>query len=231
MDDAEVTGATDAAPATDTGVTDGRRPWLLRQRLAAAARPAAIAGVLLAAYLALHLVAAGNAPYGWEHDLVDAATRIPGPIGGPMRAIMDLANRALLPLYAALAWLVTRRLPVAVAVLVAATIEGFGIDHLKEWAERPRPTGVRIRDHAGGFGLPSGHTAFACAVAVVIATQLRGWWRAVPCAVAAVVGVARMHVGAHYPLDVVGGALWGTAAAFVALAGLSFASFSAPART
>lgn len=187
-------------------------------RWAAAASPAAVAGVLAAAYLVLHLVAAGEKPHGWEHDLVEASTRIPGPIGGPMQVVMDMANRLLLPLYALIGWLVSRRPAVAVAVLAAGLVEGWGIDHLKEWAERSRPTGVRLRDHVGGFGLPSGHTAFAFAVAVVIASQLRGWWRVVPLGLAAIVGLARMHVGVHYPLDVVGGALYGGAVACAALA-------------
>jgi membrane-associated phospholipid phosphatase len=212
-----------AEEAEASGPAEVRQRPGWHDRLAAAAWPAAIAGMLLVAYLALHLVAAGDEPYGWEHDLVDAATHIPRPIGAPMEAIMDLANRSLLPLYAALAWLVTRRPPVALAVLLSGLVEGLGIDALKDWGERPRPTGVRLRDHAGGFGLPSGHTAFAFAVAVVVASQLRGWRRAVPLALAAVVGLARMYVGVHYPLDVVGGALWGTAVACAALAAISLA--------
>jgi undecaprenyl-diphosphatase len=184
----------------------------------AAIRPTAAAGVLVALYLVLHLVVAGEQPYAWEHDLVDASTRLPGPIGWPLREVMDLADRTLLPLYALVGWLVSRRPAVALAVLAAGLIEGLGLNPLKEWADRPRPSGVRLRDHAGGFGLPSGHTAFACAVAVVIASQLRGWWRAVPPALAAMVGLARMHVGVHYPLDVVGGALYGSAVALAVLA-------------
>jgi undecaprenyl-diphosphatase len=200
---------------------EARPGW--QARLAAAAPPAAAMALLLAVYLVLHALVARSTPARWEHDLVDAATRIPRPVGAPLEAIMDLANRLLLPLYAALAWLVTRRPAVALAVSVAGLVEGFWIGDLKSWAARPRPVGVPLRDHVEGFGLPSGHTAFACAVAVVVASQLRGWWRAVPCVVAAMVGLARMYVGVHYPLDVVGGALYGSAAACGALAVVSLA--------
>jgi len=213
--------AKDQVDAVDATAVRGRPGW--HDRGAAAARPAAIAAGLLVAYLVLHLVVAGEQPARWEHDLVDAATHIPRPIGAPMEAVMDLADRTLLPLYAVLAWLVTRRPPVALAVLLAGFVDDLSIDDLKAWAERPRPSGVRLRDHAGGFGFPSGHTAFACAVAVVVATQLRGWWRAVPLGLAAVVGIARMYVGVHYPLDVVGGALWGSALACGAVAVMSLA--------
>jgi undecaprenyl-diphosphatase len=174
-----------------------------------------VAGGLVLAYLVVQL-AAGDRPYGWEHDLVDAATRIPGPVGWPMRALMDLANRALVPLYALLAWLLTRRPPAALAVLIAGWTAAVG--PLKDWAERPRPTGVRLRDHVDGYGFPSGHAAFAFAVAAVIATQLPGRWRLLPYGLAAVVGLARVHVGVHHPFDVVGGALWGTAVGYAALA-------------
>jgi membrane-associated phospholipid phosphatase len=204
-------------------VTEVRRRPGWHDRRVAAAWPAAIAGLLLLAYLVLYLVVAGESPYGWERDLVDAATRIPRPIGAPMEAVMDLSDRILLPLYALVGWLVTRRPPVAAAVLLSGIVEGLGIGALKDWAERPRPTGVRVRDHVGGFGLPSGHTAFACAVAVVVASRLRGWWRAVPFGLAAIVGVARMYVGVHYPLDLVGGAFWGSAVACGALAVVSLA--------
>jgi undecaprenyl-diphosphatase len=95
---------------------------------------------------------------------------------------------------------------------------GAVVSALKDWVERPRPTGVRLRDHVGGYGFPSGHTAFAFAVAAVIAASLAGWWRAVPFVLAVVVGVARMHVGVHTPMDVVGGALCGGAVAYLAMA-------------
>lgn len=207
----DATDAADTAGAPETPHAGWPR------RLLAARRPAAVAGGVVLIYLVVQL-AAGDRPYGWEHDLVDAATRIPDVVGWPMRALMDLANRALVPLYALLAWLLTRRPPAALAVLIAGWTVGLGVDALKDWAERPRPTGVRLRDHVGGYGFPSGHTAFAFAVAAVIAAYLPGRWRLVPYGLAAVVGLARMHVGVHHPFDVVGGALWGTAVAYAALA-------------
>jgi membrane-associated phospholipid phosphatase len=186
----------------------------LRTRWRDARRPAAVAGGLVLVYLVVQL-AAGDRPYGGEHDVVDAATRIPDVVGWPMRALMELANRALVPLYALLAWRLTRKPPAALAVLIAGWASVVG--PLKDWAERPRPTGVRLRDHVDGYGFPSGHTAFAFAVAAVIAAYLPGRWRLVPYGLAAAVGLARMHVGVHHPTDVLGGALWGTAVAYAAL--------------
>jgi undecaprenyl-diphosphatase len=89
---------------------------------------------------------------------------------------------------------------------------------LKEWAGRERPAGIRIRDHVDSFGFPSGHSACAFAIAGVIASQLPKRWRPVAYGLAACAGLGRMHMGSHYLLDVVGGALVGLAAAHLLVA-------------
>jgi membrane-associated phospholipid phosphatase len=44
------------------------------------------------------------------------------------------------------------------------------------------------------------------AIAVLVLPYLRGWWRAVPFALAVLVCLSRVYLGAHNPLDVVAGA-------------------------
>ena len=63
-----------------------------------------------------------------------------------------------------------------------------------------------------GNGYPSGHTAVAFALATVVALWFgaRSRCARLALAAAAVVGFARLYVGAHFPLDVVGGAALGT---------------------
>jgi len=65
----------------------------------------------------------------------------------------------------------------------------------------PRPS------HGDG-GFPSGHTAAACALAYLLTER---WPRLAPLwyAVAAAVGWARWASGAHYPYQVIGGAILG----------------------
>ena len=75
---------------------------------------------------------------------------------------------------------------------------------------RPRPNDlladVVLRDgNPTGRGFVSGHSAVAMAVAVAAAPLLEGWQRPVAMGTALAVGLARVHVGAHLPLDVVGG--------------------------
>jgi len=77
---------------------------------------------------------------------------------------------------------------------------------------------VRLREAQDGFGYPSSHTATAFGAAVVLTFLVPRRWRWAPLTVAAVVGLTRMHVGVHYPLDVVGGALIGLAVGLAVVA-------------
>lgn len=65
---------------------------------------------------------------------------------------------------------------------------------------------------AGSLGFPSGHAAVAAALTVVVTPYLSGRWRYVPVALLAFVFVGRLYVGAHLPLDLVGGTALGVAA-------------------
>lgn len=57
---------------------------------------------------------------------------------------------------------------------------------------------------------PSGHSATAFGSAVVLAIRERGLWRYVPLIFAVLMALSRLYVGAHYPTDVLTGALVGT---------------------
>jgi glycosyltransferase 2 family protein len=62
-----------------------------------------------------------------------------------------------------------------------------------------------------GLGYPSGHAAVAATLYVVAAPHLRSRWRAGLAALTFGVGLARIYVGAHLPLDVLGGVALGAA--------------------
>ena len=85
---------------------------------------------------------------------------------------------------------------------------------VKEVVARERPIGAGLDviargAEASGFGFISGHTTVAFAGATVIWGFYGRSWGAVAFGLAAVVAIARMYVGAHLPLDVVGGAAVG----------------------
>jgi glycosyltransferase 2 family protein len=64
----------------------------------------------------------------------------------------------------------------------------------------------------GSIGFPSGHIAVAAALTMVVTPYLRGRWKFVPATLVLVVAIGRTYVGAHLPLDLVGGAALGASA-------------------
>ncbi len=63
---------------------------------------------------------------------------------------------------------------------------------------------------------PSGHTSNAFNTATIFSLQNKKWYYVVPAYTwAGAVGYSRMHMGVHYPTDVLGGALVGTASAYI----------------
>jgi glycosyltransferase 2 family protein len=85
----------------------------------------------------------------------------------------------------------------------------------KRPVRRGRPTGTVelarvLGNEQAGLGYPSGHAAVAATLYLVVEPQLTRRWRPVAATAAAGVGMARLYVGAHLPLDVLGGAALGT---------------------
>ncbi|KVD88675.1 phosphoesterase [Burkholderia sp. ABCPW 14] len=85
----------------------------------------------------------------------------------------------------------------------------------------PRPfvlgIGTQLIPHAPDGSFPSDHTTFVCSVAagLLIASTTRAAGLALA-VIAVVVGWGRIYVGVHWPLDIAGGALVGTAGALAA---------------
>lgn len=110
------------------------------------------------------------------------------------------------------------------ALVVGALLAGMMSRGLKVWFDLPRPAavldasqitivGARLTSHS----FPSGHTVSAFSF-VVAWLALLGWWRALPIVTLAVlVGFSRIAVGAHWPVDVLAGALIGLAGGWAGL--------------
>lgn len=105
------------------------------------------------------------------------------------------------------------KLALFVTVLALAT---FGITELlKILVARPRPyialNSVVSRDIiAAGMGYPSGHTAIVTMTGLSLSFLLPKNIRWVVFVWIGLVGVSRMYLGVHAPLDIVGGILLGT---------------------
>lgn len=91
----------------------------------------------------------------------------------------------------------------------------------KGLVHRPRPWVAYESDlvclqRVRSTSFPSGHTSIAFATATSLSLVYPRWYVAVPAYLwAGAVGYSRMYVGAHYPSDVLVGAVLGTASALV----------------
>jgi membrane-associated phospholipid phosphatase len=114
-----------------------------------------------------------------------------------------------------------RRRATAVALAVDGTAVWAMCKLIKRVVRRGRPADhlddVSIHGAAQrGGGFPSGHAAVATTLAAVVSRVLPKPLARVAWGVAALVCGTRQYVGAHLPLDVVGGAALGLAAGGVA---------------
>ena len=128
---------------------------------------------------------------------------------------MQLGNVLVVPAATLLA-AAFRRWRLALELLVAGAGTYVAAKVVKGIWPRGRPAGllsdVVIRGAAAqGRGFISGHAATLTALAVVAWPWLGRWGRIAVAVVVVVVCLARVYVGAHLPLDVLGGAALGLA--------------------
>jgi undecaprenyl-diphosphatase len=186
------------------------RGWPLR---------ALIGGAIVAVVSSL-IASSGDVP-GWEQGIFHAINDLPDWLRAPMW-VFQLAGLLLLPLVVAAGALVFRRFRLAIALIALIPLKLFVEKAIvKQVVERDRPgtsichldlTCGHFRDvPVEGLSFVSGHAIIAWAVATLLWPYLPGRWRWLPVGVALANAVARVYLGAHNPLDVVGGAGIGVA--------------------
>ena len=142
---------------------------------------------------------------------------LPGWLYPAIWLLMQAGNIGAVPVVALLA-VATRRLRMALDMALAGGAIYLVAKLVKEFIQRGRPQTLLDDVHilgeaARGLGYVSGHSAVAIALAAVAAPYLPRWGRWLVWSLAVTVVVARVYVGAHLPLDVIGGAALGYAAA------------------
>jgi undecaprenyl-diphosphatase len=167
--------------------------------------------------LALSSVIAKAALFDAEVAVFRAINDLPQGLHSVVWPVMQYGTFITIPALAVVA-LVFRRFRLAVAMLLAGVGVYFVAIVIKSIVERGRPaallTGVEGREvfSKGSLGYPSGHAAVAAALTVVVAAHLSKRWAIAALVLGFAVIFGRMYVGAHLPLDVLGGVALGAAA-------------------
>lgn len=211
----------DAARGTQNGA---------RTRLLALPRPWlwALWGILLAAAMVVLGITVTDVPgistdeLGVDQNLsqhhvalLTAAAMALNLLFGPVAGVLLISAVALF-------LLLVRRAPVNAVAFGLVAVSGWAAsEFFKVLVARQRPDSALLFDplapENGADSFPSGHVAFAVTLAFAVYFLARGTRWAKFTAVAGVVTVAvvawsRLYIGVHYPSDVVGSVLAGTAA-------------------
>jgi undecaprenyl-diphosphatase len=198
-----------ATPPID-GVEPGRGS--LRRRPSDLAWFAAAIAVVGAASLAIdgdQVGALEERMFRWVNDGPDF-------LYPPWWALMQYGTFITIPL-AALISLLLHRVRLAVELAIAGIGVYLFAKVVKEAFPRGRPGAVLEETQLRGIGpegpgFPSGHAAVSAALAFVLFAYVPRAWRWAFVVLGVIVSAGRLYVGAHLPLDVVGGAALGIAA-------------------
>lgn len=138
---------------------------------------------------------------------------LPDQLYVPAWPVMQLGALGAAPATAAVALAAGNR-PLAGRLLAGGTAAWALAKVVKRVVRRGRPmallAGVHTRGReATGLGYLSGHAAVATALTAAAWPHLDRRGRRAAAGLASVVGVSRVYVGAHLPLDVAGGAALG----------------------
>ena len=177
--------------------------------------------IVLAASLAVFAVCAVIVADGRvgpaERAVFHAINGLPDWLYRPM-LVAQYLGVLVIPLIVAVGALAFRRWRLAAALALVVPLK-LALERIpKELVQRERP-GTTVPDailrgvHSGGLSFTSGHAIITFAIAGLLVLVLPRRWGVVAVVLASLNAVARVYLGAHNPLDVVGGAAIGLALA------------------
>ena len=179
------------------------------------ADPRARLGVGIAALLATAGAVRHDRVGPWETSAFQAVNGLPDALYRPAWVVMQAGALGAVPAAAATAWLAGDG--ELAARLLAGGTGAWALSKLvKRVVRRPRPVAMlpgtrgRGRD-ATGLGYLSGHAAVAVALGAAALPRLGPPGRVLTLSAIPLVGLTRVYVGAHFPLDIAGGVALGLA--------------------
>jgi membrane-associated phospholipid phosphatase len=173
------------------------------------------------AVLALCVALASGPLTDVEETLFRKVNGLPESLFPLIWPLMQYGTFITIPLLALVAF-AFRRWRLGLAMLVAGVGVYLVARVLKEIVSRGRPGGLLddVNSHesfaTGSLGFPSGHAAVSAALTATAFAFLPRKVAMIALGVAVVVMFGRMYVGAHLPLDLVGGAALGAIAGSLA---------------
>ena len=173
----------------------------------------------LAVFAICAVVAASGRVGPVERALFHAVNGLPAWLYQPMLLFQYLGVLAM-PLVVAAGALALRRWRLAGALVLVVPLKPATERLVKLLVQRERP-GTTVPDailrgvHPAGLSFVSGHAIITFAIAGLLVLVLPRRWGIVAFVLASLNAVARVYLGAHNPLDVLGGAAVGLAVAAV----------------
>jgi len=172
-------------------------------------------GLSAAALLATACAANGDRVGPQEARVFEALNGLPDSLYLPAWVVMQLGAFGAIPAAAAAAWLAGDT-ELAGRLLIGGTATWGLAKLVKQIVRRPRPVtllpGARRRGRdAAGLGYLSGHAGVAAVLGAVALPRLGPAGRVLVLSAIPAVGLTRVYVGAHLPLDIAGGVALGVA--------------------
>ncbi|MGI9649233.1 MAG: phosphatase PAP2 family protein [Acidimicrobiia bacterium] len=158
-----------------------------------------------------------------EEQLFEFINGWPDWIAWPLYPVMQFGMVVAPFVAGGLAWYLTRKRQPALALVTTGFSMWVLAKVVKAVVDRPRPgqlleeVAYRVDGGPDGLGFVSGHAVVSFAIATIATPYVGKRWAAVLWGLATGAATLRVYVGAHLPLDSIGGAGLGVAAGAVAL--------------
>lgn len=192
----------------DRAWASGRSRWIALVIAASALALCVIGGAVINATLNGKPTAIDELLYrsisGFRAPWLDGPSLVLNQAGGGIIALV------IMPLIAAAVLFLTRGVWAAVAVLPLRPLTQWAVESLKDIFERPRPPHREISVALSAY--PSGHSAVAASLIVVLALLIRRrWFTLIGLLYVIAMGWSRLYLNVHWFTDILGGTALGIA--------------------